>query len=141
MMPLEIPTVSVVVTALPNITIDSMPSVVISSLPNVTIGAMPSVDIASMPLVSVEEQYELLERKALAVTVGGENHSIATSAPKVACVIVDGCDMQVDTQAITADSPKFLIGSSWSYTLKGVTTTIYAKAVAGTGTLYIMVFK
>ena len=91
--------------------------------------------------VRAEEQYELVERKALAVTTAGENYTITTSEPKVVTLIVDGCDMQVDNQAITVDSAKLTDGVSLSMTLKGKPTTIYAKAVSDSGTLYIMVFK
>jgi len=91
--------------------------------------------------VSVEEQYQLQERKALSVDTGGQSYTITTSEPKVVTLIADGTDMQVDIQAITSDSPKLVDGASLSFTLKGAATTIYAKAVTGSGTLYIMVFK
>ena len=91
--------------------------------------------------VSVEEQYQLQERKALSVDTGGQSYAIVTSEPKVVTLIADGADMQVDIQAISADSPKLVDGASLSFTLKGAATTIYAKAVTGSGTLYIMVFK
>lgn len=107
----------------------------------IEISAMPDVNVATMPVTKVEEQYELVERKALAVTTGGQNYPITTSEPKVVTLIVDGCDMQLDNQAITADSPKLTDGVSLSMTLKGEATTIYAKAVSDSGTLYIMVFK
>lgn len=100
----------------------------------VTVTAMPSIS-------GVEEQYELVERKALSVDTGGQNYPIAVSEPKVVLLIADGCDMQVDTQDITTDSPKLVNKASLSFTLKGKGTTIYAKAVADSGTLYIAVFK
>lgn len=89
----------------------------------------------------VEEQYQLRERKALAVDTSGQKYEVTTAKPKVVTLIVDGADMQVDTAAIGADSPKFIDGSSLSMTLKGAITTIYAKAVSGSGTLYIMVYR
>ena len=95
---------------------------------------------ATLPTPLMEEQYELVERKALAVTTGGESYAITSEEPKVATLIVDGCDMYVDTETISADSPKLVDGSSMSFTLKGLATTIYAKAVSGSGTLYIVVF-
>jgi len=108
---------------------------------SVQVVSMPNVNIATMP--NVEEQYQLQERKALAVTDVESSYTITTSEPKVVTLIADGCDMQVDTQAITGDSPKLVDGASLSMTLKGVATTIYAKApgAGDTGTLYIMVFK
>jgi len=105
-------------------------------------GSYPPQGTIALPVtVSVEEQYELVERKALSVDTVGQSYTITTSEPKVATVIVDGTDMQVDTIPITADSPKMVDGASWSFTLKGKATTIYAKAVTGSGTLYITVFK
>ena len=95
---------------------------------------------ATLPVALFEEQYELKERKALAVTTGGESYAITSSEPKVATLIADGCDMQVDTTTISADSPKLKDGFSMSLTLAGKATTIYAKAVSGSGTLYIVVF-
>lgn len=92
-------------------------------------------------IISTEEQYELVERKALAIDTGGDSYEITTTEPKVVTLIVDNCAMQVDDQAITADSPKLADGVSLSMTLKGKPTTIYGKAVADSGTLYIMVFK
>lgn len=91
--------------------------------------------------MKTEEQYELVERKALAVTTSGESFAITTTEPKVVTLIVDGCEMLLDNQTISADSPKLTDGVSLSMTLKGKPTTIYAKAVADSGTLYIMVFK
>jgi len=95
---------------------------------------MPDFPPVIPAIVSVEEQYELVERKALSVDTGGQSYAITTSEPKVATLTASGCDMQVDTQPITT-------GVSMSITLKGQATTIYAKATAGSGTLYIMVFK
>ena len=100
-----------------------------------------NITVTSMPLTPVEEQYELVERKAIAVDVAGNSYALTTSEPKVASVVIKGCDMQVDTQAITTDSTEYLSGSSWSFTLKGKPTTIHAKATAGSGTLYIQVYK
>jgi len=100
---------------------------------------VPNPQVA--PASRYEEQYELAERKALAVTMGGESYAITTTSPKVVTLIVDGCDMQVDTQTISADSPKLVDRASISFTLKGVATTIYAKAVSGSGTLYIAVYN
>jgi len=102
---------------------------------------MPDFPPVVPAIVSVEEQYELVERKALSVDTGGQSYTITTTEPKVVTLIADGCDMQVDTQAISTDSPKLVDGASLSFTLKGAATTIYAKAVADSGTLYIMVFK
>ena len=95
---------------------------------------------ATLPTPLFEEQYELKERKALAVTTGGESHAITTDEPKVVALISDGADIQVDTTTISADSPKIKDGASFSFTLAGQATTIYAKAVSGSGTLYIVVF-
>lgn len=94
-----------------------------------------------MPSISVEEQYQLVERKALAVTTGGEDYEIQESEPKVVTLIADGADMQVDTTTISTDSPKLVARASLSITLDGQATTIYAKAVTGSGTLYILVFQ
>lgn len=98
-----------------------------------------TVEIAGTPVF--EEQYEWAERKALAVDTGGQSHTISVDSPKVAVLIVDGADMQVDTQTITADSPKLVSGATFSFTLKGAATTIYGKAVSGSGTLYIVVMN
>lgn len=102
--------------------------------------SMPDVSVISMPTVSVEEQYQLAERKALAVTTTENDYPITSDEPKVVTLIADGCDMQVDKVSITADSPKLIDRASLSMTLNGEATTIYAKAVSGSGTLYIMVF-
>ena len=106
---------------------------------NITVTSMPPVEITGT--VSVEEQYQLVERKAIAISTSENSHAIVTTSPKVACIIVKGCDAQVDTQSIDADSPEFVDGASWSFTLDGEATTIYTKAPSGSGTLYIMVFK
>ena len=89
----------------------------------------------------VEEQYKLNERKALTVDTSGASYSITTSNPKLLILIVDGDDMYVDTQPISADSPKIKDGGSLSLTLGGEQITVYAKAVNTSGTLYILVFR
>ena len=105
----------------------------------VNVTAMPAVEITGT--VSVEEQYQLVEREALAIDTDGDSYAIVATSPKVACIIVKGCAMNVDIAAISADSPEFVDGGTFSFTLDGVATTIYAKAVSGSGTLFIMVFK
>jgi len=132
---------NVVVATMPNVNVATMPNVNVATMPNVNVATMPNVNVATMPLTSVEEQYQLQERKALAVDTGGQNYPITTTSPKVVTLIADGCDMYIDTAAIGADSPKILNSASISFTLKGAATTIYAKAVSGSGTLYIMVYK
>jgi len=123
-----------------SVAVSTMPDVNVATMPDVNVATMPNVNIATMPLTSVEEQYSLAERKALSVNVVGQSHTIVTVNPKVVCLIADGCDIYVDTAAIGADSPKLLNSGSISFTLKGATTTIYAKAVSGSGTLYITVY-
>jgi len=98
-----------------------------------------SVKVEEQP-ISVEEQYVLKEKKALSVDTTGTSYGIVTSDPKLLILIVDGDDMYVDTEPISADSPKIKDGGSLSMTLGGQPTTIYAKAVNSSGTLYILVF-
>jgi len=59
-----------------------VPEVKVSEMPSVTVESMPSVDVASMPKTEVEEQYQLVERKALSVDTGGQSYTITTSEPK-----------------------------------------------------------
>lgn len=133
-MPYRVPMIPPATTPTP-VEIEGTPTIEITVMPDVTVTAMPEIS-------GVEEQYQLVERKALAVTEAQSSHAIVTTEPKVVTLIADGCDMQVDTAAISADSPKIVDKASFSMTLKGVATTIYAKAGAGeTGTLYIAVFK
>lgn len=102
---------------------------------------VPMVPSPTVIVPAVEEQYELVERKALSVDTGGQNYAITTTEPKVVLLVGDGCDMQVDTTTISTDSPKLADRASLSFTLKGKATTIYAKAIADSGTLYIVVFE
>jgi hypothetical protein len=88
----------------------------------------------------VEEQYELKERKKLVVTTDGNSYAIATENPKVVTLIAEGDDLLVDTKEISDDSPKLFRNGSMVFTLKGKSTTIYAKAVTSQGNLYIVVF-
>jgi hypothetical protein len=90
--------------------------------------------------INVEEQYELVERKALSVDTGGGSYAILTVNPKVLTVVAKGDDIIVDTKAIDSDSPMVLKSGALTFTLKGKPTTVYAKANASSGVLYIMVF-
>lgn len=101
--------------------------------------AFPMPEITMPTKLGVEEQYEIKERKALAITTSESSHTITTSNPKIAICIAKGCDMQADTASITVDSPPILDKSAFTFTLKGVATTIYGKALSGSGTLYIVV--
>ena len=91
--------------------------------------------------IRVEEQYELNERKALAITTTPIYYDILTEGPKRILAVADGADMYIEfNRQIDGDSQKIFNGSSLSITSKGI-TRIWAQAVIGTGTLRLTIFK
>jgi hypothetical protein len=100
----------------------------------------PPQGVSFPKVLGVEEQYEFKERKALSVDTTGTSYAITTSEPKVIILACENDDLYVDTKAISSDSPKLFKKTPLVWTLNGKATTIYAKAVTASGTLYLMVF-